>query len=154
MRRESLSPRLSRVYLPDRNPPASGLQTMTPKALILDHRHDLALEFASGDRVIGLHGLEARVAALIGDAKRLHDLPGGVVRAADRPHEAAAHAIVERPQRLFERRDGVEAVDLVEIDMIEARAASDWRRLIHDMSAREADGVRSWSHARRAPWWR
>ena len=37
------------------------------EALILDHRHDLALEFAPRDRVIGLHRLEARVAALLSE---------------------------------------------------------------------------------------
>ena len=83
---------------------------------------------------------------LVGDAERLHDLPGGEVGAADRSHEAAAHAVVERPQRLFERRDGVEAVDLVEVDVIEAEPFQAGGDLIHDVAAREADRVRPLSH--------
>ena len=57
-----------------------------------------------------------------------------------------AHAVVERPQRLFERRDGVEAVDLVEVDMIEAEPLQAGGDLIHDMAAREADSVRPRPH--------
>ena len=117
------------------------------EALILDHRHDLALEFASRDRVIGLHRLEAREPALVGNAERLHDLPGGEVRAADRVDETAAHAIVERAQGLLERRYGVEAVDLIEIHMIEPEPFQAAGDLIHDVAAREADGIRPRPHA-------
>ena len=116
------------------------------EALVLDQRHDLALKLAARDRIVCLHRLEAGIAALVRNAERLHDLPGGEVRAADRADEAAAHTIVERAQRLFKRRDGVEAVDLIEVDMIEAESFQAGRDLVHDVSARQADGVRPRPH--------
>ena len=56
------------------------------------------------------------------------------------------HAVVERPQRLLERRDGIEAVDLVEIDVIEAEPLQAGRDLIHDVAARQPDRVRARPH--------
>src|SRR5208337_2318594 len=67
------------------------------EALILDERDDLALELAAGDRVISLHRLEARPPPPLGDPQRPHDLPSGEIGAADRAHEPARHAVVERP---------------------------------------------------------
>ena len=117
------------------------------EALILDHRHDLALEFAPRDRVIGLHRLEASEPAFVGNAERLHDLPGGEVRAADRVDEPAAHAIVERAKGFLKRRYGIESVDLIEIHVIEPEPFQAGRDLIHDMAAREAHGIRPRPHA-------
>src|SRR5271170_1886831 len=116
------------------------------EALVLDQGHDFAFEVAACDRVIGLNRLKPRVAALVRDAERLHDLPSGEVGAANRPHEATRHAVVERPQRLFERGDGIEAVDLVEVDMVEPEPLQARADLIHDMAARQADRVRPRPH--------
>ena len=61
-------------------------------------------------------------------------------------HEAARHAIVERAQGLLDRRHGVEAVDLVEVHMIEAKALQAGGDLVHDVAARQADRVRPRPH--------
>ena len=140
-----VAPLVARVFA-GQKPASERAPDHDAEALVLDQRHDLAFEFTPRNRVVGLDGFEAGVAALLGNAESLHDLPGGIVRAADRAHEAAAHAIIERPQRLFERRDGVEAMDLVEIDMIEAKSFQAGADLIHDVSAREANGVRPRPH--------
>ena len=118
-----------------------------PEALVLDHRHDLPLEFAPGDRVVGLDCLKPRESAFVGNAERLHYLPGGEVRAADRVDETAAHAIVERAQGLLKGRHGIKSVDLIEIHMIEPQPFQAARDLIHDVAARQADSVRPGPHA-------
>ena len=56
------------------------------------------------------------------------------------------HAIVERAQGLLDRRHRIEAVDLIEIDMIEAEPLQAAGDLIHDVAARKADGVRARPH--------
>ena len=50
--------------------------------------------------------------------------------------------IVERAQRLLDRRDRIEAVDLIEIDVVEAEPLQAAGDLIHDVAARQADRVR------------
>jgi len=49
--------------------------------------------------------------------------------------------------------DGVEAVDLVEIDMIEGQSFQAGGDLIHDVSARESTALVLVPSVR-APWWR
>ena len=49
--------------------------------------------------------------------------------------------IVERPQRLLDRRHRVEAVNLIEVDMVEAEPLQAAGDLIHDVPAREADRI-------------
>ncbi len=46
-------------------------------------------------------------------------------------------------KRLLDRRDGIEAVDLIEIDVVELQPLQAAGDLIHDMAARQADGVRA-----------
>src|SRR5690606_27319085 len=100
-------------------PPGERAPDEHTHALILRHRDDLALEVAPGDGVVALDGRDARVAALLGDAEGLHDVPGAPVRDAEIADEAAGHEVVEGAERLVDGRDAVEAVDLVEIDVVE-----------------------------------
>ena len=131
---------LARV-LAGQEPPCKWAPHHNAHALILDHRHNLALQLAPGDGVIGLHGLEAGETAPLGDPLRLHDLPGRKIGAADRAHQPARDAIVERAHGLLQRGDGIEAVDLVEIDIIELQSFQAAGDLVHDMAARQADGI-------------
>jgi hypothetical protein len=96
--------------LPDSSPPAIGDQ--------IDQRHDLAFEVAAGDRIIGLDRLETRKTLALGNPKRLGDAPGLPVGDADITDLAAGHEIVQRPQRLLDRRHRVGAMQLIEIDVI------------------------------------
>ena len=109
-------------------------------------RHDLALEVAAGDRIIGLHGLEAGKALALGDAQRLGDAPGLPVGDADIAHLAAGDEIVERSKRLVDRRYRVGAVQLVKIDMVELQPLEAALDRIHDVAARRAALVRALAH--------
>ena len=119
------------------------------QTLIECDRHDLALELSSRNRIVRLDALEAIPSFALGDAQRFHDLPRGVIRYADVAHLAGPYEIFERAQRLVQRRHLVHAVDLIEIDVIEAEAAQAGVNLVHDVHAREAHaiGLRTHAHA-------
>ncbi len=51
------------------------------------------------------------------------------------------HERIERTQRLLDRRGGIEAVDLIEIDMIEPQPLQAGLRRLHDVEARGAAAV-------------
>ena len=55
----------------------------------------------------------------LGDAKRLDDLPCGPVGDADMANETLLHQMIKRADCFFDRRRRVEAVNLIQIDMVE-----------------------------------
>src|SRR5712671_5063107 len=71
------------------------------KLLIVGERHDLTLEIAPGDAVVGLHALEAFEAALVGNPECFRNLPRGQVAQADIANLARPYTVVERTQGLF-----------------------------------------------------
>ena len=138
---------LLRSYFPDRRPPARGLQTSRPTFSDLEHRHDLALEIAAGQRVVGLQRADRSELAARRDALCLRDVPRRPVRDADIAHEALAHDRIEGVERLLDRRDAIEAVDLVEVDVFELQALQARLHLREDVDARRAAAVRTLRHA-------
>src|SRR5215472_1993444 len=113
------------------------------EAFALQHRHELALEVAAGDRVVRLQALEAREAEPLGDAERLHDLPGRPVGDADVADVAVPDHRVERAHRLLDRRRRIEAVDLVEVDVVELQALQARLQPGDDVAARRTAHVRA-----------
>src|SRR4029077_20148950 len=113
------------------------------EAFALQHRDQLALEVAAGDRVIRLQALEARQAEPLGNDERLRDLPGRPVRNADVAHMAVLHHGVERTHRFLERRRWIEAVDLVQVDVIELQALQARLQSGDDVAARRAAHIRA-----------
>lgn len=63
------------------------------------------------------------------------------VRNADVAHVPLLHRGIQRRQRLFDRRRRIEAVQLVEIDMIELQAAQALFHAAHDVIAGAAARV-------------
>jgi hypothetical protein len=110
------------------------------------HRHDLPFQVTAGEAVIGLQRDDGREAAHLGDADGLHHLPRGPVRQAEITDMAVLHERVERLQRFLDRGRRVEAVDLVEVDMVELQALQARLRLVHDMAPGGAARVRALSH--------
>jgi len=76
-------------------------------------------------------------------AEGFHDLPSGQIGAADITHQALAHELVECLKGLFDRRDRIEAMDLVKIDVIRAQSVQTGVYRVEDVAAREPDGVGS-----------
>src|SRR5665647_419826 len=103
------------------------------QALLARHRQQLHLEVAGDDRVVGLHADEAGPAVAIADAQRLLDLPGGEIGDSDVEDLAHAHEIAERLERLLDGRARVDAMDLVEVDVVGAEAAQAGIDGLHDV---------------------
>ena len=118
-----------------------------PEPLILDQRNRLALELASSQRIVRLRAPEALEMLLPRHRQRLHQLPGGQIRAADVAHLAGAHEIVERAQRVFDVRQRVGAVNLIEVDVVGAEPLQARFDRLDDVQARQADVVRTLTHA-------
>src|SRR6185437_9635039 len=80
-------------------------------------------------------------AAPLGDAERLGNVPRRVVAHPDVAHLAGSHAVVERIERLLERSERIEPVDLVQIDVIELQALEACIERMEDVVAREPELV-------------
>ena len=80
-----------------------------------------ALFFALNQVVLILHADEARPAVQIGGIQRLGELPGVHRGGADVTRLTGFHHVVQRFQRLFQRRFVIPAVDLQQIDIVGAR---------------------------------
>ena len=83
---------------------------------------------------------------LLGDAERAGELPGMHRRGADVAGLAGLDDVVQRFERLLDRRVVVQAVDLVEIDVVHAEPAQAVVDLGHDRLARQAGAVRAGAH--------
>ena len=59
-------------------------------------------------------------AVSVGHRQRLHEVPAGEVRRADVANLAGAHEVIERAEHFLDRGQGVEPVQLEEIDVIGA----------------------------------
>ena len=81
------------------------------------------------------------------DVDRLGELPGMHRGGADIAGLAGLHHVMQRLQRFLDRRRVVEAVDLVEIDIIGAEPAQAVVDLVEDRLARQAGAVRAGAHA-------
>ena len=115
-------------------------------AFLAAQRHHLALFFAIDQVVVILHADEARQAVRVGGGEHLGELPGEHAGGADVERLARAHDVVQRAQRLFDRRVVIEAVDLVEIDVIGAEPAQAVVDGVQDVLARQAALVRVVAH--------
>ena len=148
------SGRLAAADLAGEPAPAERAPDHRADALVERQRHQLPFVIAAEQRVIGLVRDVARKAVALRDRERLHQVPAGEVRAADVADLARAHQLVERGQRLLDRRVGVEAVQLEEVDVVGAEAPQRPPR-----PPRSGAGETSRSRwARRPsetwPWWR
>jgi hypothetical protein len=84
-------------------------------ALVDALRDHLPLLFAIDEVVVVLHRHEPRAR----DALRLRELPRPHAARADVPRLAGAHDVVQRVHRLLDRCARIEAMDLVQVDVVE-----------------------------------
>jgi hypothetical protein len=88
----------------------------------------------------------ARPAVSLGNGERLHQVPSREIGAGDVADFAAPHQIVQRIERLFDGRLRVEAVHVVEIDVIGAEPAQAGFAGFNQMMAGGADLVGTVAH--------
>ena len=96
-----------------------------------------------------------REAAALRDAHRFGNLPGGPVRDPDIPDVPMPDEHVQRLQGLLDWRQRVEAVHLVQVDMVEAEPLQARLAGRDEMGPRRPDPVRAAAvaHAAKNPWW-
>src|SRR5674476_1536941 len=107
-------------------------------ALEVQEREHLALLLAHDQAVLVLHRDEAGPAAEVGRVLHRGELPRVHAGGADVAHLPGLDHVVERFHRLFDRRLGVEAVDLVEVDVVGAQPGQRGVDLLHHRAARQA----------------
>ena len=111
-------------------------------ALFAAERNHLPLFFAIDQVVVVLHRDEPRPAVPLRDMQRLRELIRVHARRADVARLAALHDVVQRFDRLLDRRVVVPAMDLIQIDVVGAEAAQRVVDRFHDVFARQAAVVR------------
>ena len=103
--------------------------------------NDFPFEIAAGDRVISLKRVESGQVPELGDAEGFGDLPCLPVGAADVADLSLLHQSVESAKRLFDRSDGIVAVDLVQIDMVGLQTAKTGLHTVHNVASRSPDVI-------------
>jgi hypothetical protein len=142
----ALRQRLATLVLPGEKAARQREVRQHAKPELLARRHELALDPPVEQVVLVLSRRVRRQAPVPRDPGGVGDLPAAEVGAADVPHLARAHDVVERAQRLLLRRARVREVELVEVDVVGAETAQARVDGIEDVSPRRARHQRSVAH--------
>ena len=123
-------------------------------ALVDAERKHLALLLAVDEVVVVLHGHEAGPSVLIREEQCLGELPRVHRRRADVAGLAGLHDVVQRFERLLDRRLRIPAMDLVEVDVVGAEPAQAVVDLAQDRLARQTARRSRRRASGRGPSWR
>src|SRR3954471_5667465 len=135
---ERIAPGASRLLVPPRKQAASKRAPRDHADALVDAlRNHLPLLLAVDQVVVVLHRHERRRS----DALRLRELPGVHAAGADVAGLSGLHDVVQRAHRLLDRRRLVPAVDLVEVDVVEAEPLERGIDRGEDVLARQAAPV-------------
>jgi len=117
-----------------------------PQAFRLIQREDLHFRLPLDQAVHRLVDGKVGQAMQCGHTQRAGNLPRRPVADAQVEHLARAHEVIERPQRLFHRREGVEGVTEVDIDAVGAEPPQAALDRLLDVPPREAPLVVARTH--------
>src|ERR1700720_3288335 len=122
---------------------ATGKRTPYEQADLfrLQQRNDFPFESAAGDRVISLKRVESGQVPELANAEGFGELPCLPVGAADVADLSLLHQGVESANRLFDRGNGIVAVDLVQVDMVDLQTAETGLHAVHNVAARSPDVI-------------
>lgn len=70
------------------------------------------------------------------DRQAFHDLPGRHVAQADVAHLARAHHVIQRGKHFLQRREGIEAVQLVQVDVVKLQPFQACVHFVHQVLPR------------------
>ncbi len=132
---------LAAAVLPGQEPARERKVGDEADAEALAGRQQLLFGFELQPGVFALLAGERRQAALCRDRVRLLDHLRGEVRRADSAHRSFLDELVERAERLLERRDAVGAVVLVEVDPVGLQPAQRGLDRLPDVGAGAASGL-------------
>src|SRR5579871_1187615 len=116
-------------------------------SLIQQHRNNFTLQLAAGQRVVSLQRHKFFEMLHGGNSLALHDLPRREIGASDVADFSLTDQIGERAERFFKRRQWIEAVNLIEIDVIRIQAQQAGLGFLHDIQPRESDLIGTFAHA-------
>src|SRR6478752_1396579 len=114
---------------------------------VFEQGNDLPFEIAARDRVISLKRVESGQVPEFGDAEGFGDFPGLPVGAADVANLSLLHQGVESANRLIDRSHGIDAMDLVQVDMVGLQTAETGLHTVHNVAARSPDVIPSRANA-------
>src|SRR5580658_974651 len=86
-------------------------------------RHEFPFVFAADEGVVRLMSDVTRPSVAFGDGQRFHEVPAGKIGAADVTDFAAVNQIVQGAESFFDGSERVEAVHLVDVNVIGFQAA-------------------------------
>ena len=112
-----------RRYLPVSQPPASGLHGITPMPCRWQAGSTASSMPRAKIEYCGCSQTKRSRPRALGRPLRLHDPVGRIGRRAEVQHLALPHEVGEGAERLVEVGAPVEAVHLVEVDVVGAEAA-------------------------------
>src|SRR3984885_11262633 len=135
------APDLSRQASPAERTPYDGAHS-----LIDPQRHQLLLVVTTNHGIIDLMPDIAGPSILIRDGQRLHQMPAGEIGTGDVAHLAAAHQGVQGIERLLHRRERVESVEMVDVDVVGSQALEAGLTGMHQVQPAGADIVGSVAH--------
>ena len=118
-----LGQRLAAADFAGQAAPAERTPDQRADPLVEAEGHQLPLVFSADQRVIDLVGDIPRPAVAVGDGQGLHQVPAGKVGAGDVADLALADEGVQGVLYLFDGGEGVEAVQVVDVDVVGAEAA-------------------------------
>ena len=109
---------LSRQAAPSQRAPDQGANP-----LIEPERHQFPFVFSADERIVDLVANVAGPAVAIGDGERFHQVPAGKIGAGDVANFSALDQLIEAAESLFDGRERVESVEMVDVDVVGAEAA-------------------------------
>jgi hypothetical protein len=127
--------------------PTEGTPDERADFLVEAEGHQLPLVVTADERVVDLMSDVAGEAVTVRDGERLHQVPAGEIGAGDVADFAFANELVEGVERLFDGREGVEGVHVVDVDVIGLEAAQTAFDLAAQVITRGAFVVRAVAHA-------
>ena len=124
-----------RVYVPASRPRASGAQRDRRDLILLAERQNLRLDPPIDDVQLRLLDIKPRGAQFLGHEMRLRQLPAGKDAAGQVKHLPLPDQIIQRPQRLIDRRIGIRPMNVIDVDPLGLEPPKRLLDFPHDMPA-------------------
>jgi len=138
--------RLAAADLAGEAAPAEGAPDECADFLVEAEGHQFPLILAADEGVVDLVGDVAGPAVAVGDGQGFHQMPAGEVGAGDVTDFALTHKIVQRIEHLVDRREGVEAMQMVDVHVIGVETAQAAFKLLPQVVAGGAFVVGAVAH--------
>src|SRR5262245_7587969 len=142
--REGLSP----TDLPRETTPSERTPDHRADSLVERKRHEFPLVVTTDQRVIRLMRDVLRPSVALRRRERLHQMPAGEIGAGDVADLAAARQRVQCIERLLDRRERVETMHVVDVDVIDSEPPQACVTSSEQMMTRRAGVIRAFAESK------